>query len=120
MLQSVNLKEEYKIEDNNVYAVIPETNSKRLVDACNVRVELAKENAELVQRKNELELELQETIKQLTKNTRLDNQIAALGYCKIDKPVYKKIDGIVIYDSKTQKPVIESYTHQSDCPYRRV
>lgn len=119
MLESINLKEEYKVENNKVWAVISETGRKRAVDACGVRVELANENAELAQRKNELEQELQEITKKLTQNTRLDNQIAALGYCKIDKPVYKKIDGIVIYDSKTQKPVIESYSHQSDCPCRR-
>lgn len=119
MLESINLKEEYKVENNKVYAVIPETGRKRIVDACCVRVELAKEDAELVQRKEQLEQELQTITKQLASNKKLDNQIAALGYCKIDLPIYKKIDGVVIYDTKTQKPIIESYTHQSDCPSRR-
>ena len=120
MLQSVKLKEEYKVIDNKVYAVIPETGSKRLVDACEVRVELEKENFELNKRKETLELELNELTKQIIDNTKLDNQIAALGYCKIDKPIYKKIDGIVIYDNQTQKPIIERYTHQLDCPSRRI
>lgn len=118
MLQSVNLKEEYRVIEDKVYAVLPETGMKRLVDACRVRIELAQENAELAQKKELLENELRDVTRQLANNTKLDNQIAALGYCKIDKPIYKRIDGIVIYDNKSQ-PIVESYTHQNGCPSKR-
>lgn len=116
MLESVELKEVYKVINKKVYAVINETGSKRAVDPCDTRVELARENETLLAEKEQLEQKLAQVTKKLTDNTRLDNEIAALGYCKKDKPIYKKIDGITMY--RAGKPVIDSYTHQSDCPNR--
>lgn len=117
MLNTIELHEVYKVQDKKVYAIIKETGSKRQVDPCEVRIELTKENEVLLQKKQALEKELSETTNKLVENTRLDNQIAALGYCRIDKPVYKKIDGITMRDSNGN-PLIDKYTHQSDCPSR--
>lgn len=118
MLEKIELKEEYKVIDGKVYAFIKETNSKRQVDPCETRAELAQEILLLKQKKEALEAELADMAKKLTKVTILDNKIASLGYCRLDNPVYKKIDGIVIFDGN-KKPQIERYTHQIDCKGRK-
>ncbi|MBR1984494.1 MAG: hypothetical protein IKA31_02025 [Clostridia bacterium] len=117
MLNEIKLKETYKVENKKVYAVIKETGSKRPVNGCDVRVELAQADEVLAQRQGELEAELNEIIKQRSTNQKLDNQLAALGYCKKDKPIYKKIDGITMRDANGN-PLIEKYIHQNDCPSR--
>lgn len=114
MLKQITLQETYKVINKKVYAVVKETNSKRELDACLVRQELDKESKALEVEKLELENRLATITNKLVENSRLDSEIAALGYCKIDKPVYKKIDGIVLKDA-LGNPVIENYTHQNAC-----
>jgi len=117
MLKEIKLKETYKVENKKVYAVVKETGSKRQVNGCDVRVELAQNDEVLAQEQAALETRLNEITKERTANQRLDNQLASLGYCKKDKPIYKKIDGITMRDSNGN-PLIDKYTHQSDCPSR--
>lgn len=115
MLKEITLKENYKVINKKVYAVIKEIGGKRELDPCKVRAELAKENATLEAEKLTLENRLAEITNQIFENAKLDNEIAALGFCKIDRPKYKKIDGIIIKDS-LGNPIIDSYIHQSTCP----
>ena len=49
MLKEIKLKETYKVENRKVYAVVKETGSKRPVDGCDVRVELAQKDEVLAQ-----------------------------------------------------------------------
>ena len=37
-----------------------------------------------------------------------------IGYCKIDHPVFKKVDGVILKDSEG-KQIISKFTHQNNC-----
>ena len=115
MLKTIEVKETYKVIDKKVYAYIKETGAKRLVDPCDTRVEISKEIEIKQQLKRELESKLAATDLELAELIKLDNEIAALGYCKKDRPIYKKIDGITLRDGNNN-PVVESYTHDAYCP----
>lgn len=119
MLEEKLLKEKYKVIDGKCYAVYEELNLKREVDACEVRIELAEKNLVLQEKKSELEKQLKEIIFSLTENAKIDGELSALGFCKKDNPVYKKIDGIILKD-KNGNPVVSKYTHQNNCPNREV
>ena len=114
MLQDKVLKEKYKIIDKKVYAVFEETNERREVDGCEVRVELAEERDYLEQHKKWLDEELKKIDLKLTANIRLDSELSALGYCKKNNPVYTKVDGLVVKDF-SGNPVVANYTHQANC-----
>lgn len=118
MLNNKILTEKYKIIDGKVYAVFEETGEKRAVDGCDVRVELARDNAGLETHKSNLEQMLEDVNKKLKENYELDGKLAALGFCKKDQPVYAKtIEGLVLKD-KDGKPKIKGYTHQRACTHR--
>ena len=115
MLKTIEVKETYRVIDKKVYAYIKETGAKRLVDPCDTRVEIAKEIEIRQQIQKDLESKLAANNLELANLTRLDAEIAALGYCKKDKPIYKKVDGITLRDGNNN-PIIDKYTHDSLCP----
>ena len=114
MLNTKIIKENYKIIDRKVYAVYNETNEKREVNGCEVRNYLARERVELESHQKFLKEELERTQGTITKNLELDNQLERIGFCKLDCPVYKKVDGIILKDSEG-KSIVSKYTHQNDC-----
>lgn len=119
MLKSIQLTERYKVIDKKVYACIKETGAKRLVDPCDTRVELA---SIMAKKKEEMAMHEQAAARlanELAELVKLDSAIAALGFCRKGKAVYKKIDGITIYDANN-KPIIDHYTHESSCPNKEV
>lgn len=114
MLESKVIKEIYRIKDKKVYAVYKETNEQREVNGCEVRAELARDRIELENHRQFLKSELERTENSIAENLELDNQLEMIGYCKIDHPVYKKIDGVILKDSEG-KQIISKFTHQNNC-----
>ena len=114
MLNVKVIKEKYKIRDKKVYAEYELTAEQRELDGCEVRAELSKERIELENHKKFLQEELQKVDQEIVKNLELDNQLELLGYCKLDNPVYKRVDGLIIKGSDGQ-PIISKFTHQNNC-----
>lgn len=114
MLNTIELKEGYELKNGVLYAVQHSIETKRKVDGCQVRIELEAEYSEMSERKIQLEQEIDEITAKMVENRRLDNSLAAVGYCKIDNPVYRKIDGILVKE-ENGKPIVESYAHAVSC-----
>lgn len=117
MLETVELKEEYIVEDGICYAVQKTLGTKRKVDGCEVRSELLEEYAAAQTELANLEAQLIALKKEMAENKTLDAQLAVAGYCLISTPVYKKIDGIVVKDSDGN-PVVQSYSHSAECTHK--
>lgn len=115
MLEKFEVKEKALIENGKLYAYCFRGATKRELDPCEYRKELQETQKALEEKKASLEAELEETIKEMAEAKKIDNQLASLGYCLEDTPVYKKIDGIVQRDSDGN-PVVSSYTHSMTCP----
>ena len=116
MFESKEFKEKLKIEDGNLYAYY-EVESPQLIDGCEGRKLIG---AEIASKRNELEvLEYKKSMLQdeLTELLKLDNALVGLGYCKMDKPVYKKLDGILQKDDEGNA-IIDGYTHNDYCSHK--
>lgn len=115
MLNEIVIKERFLVENKKVYAFAEGlANPKRIVNGCEARQELKKSIDEKLLQKQAKEKELAEINKELATLQKVDNEIAALGYCPIDAPVYKKIDGVVIKD-RNNNPIIAGHTHNENC-----
>ena len=118
MLNEIKYKEKYKIEDGKIYAVVEEINSKRKLNGCEVRKELARKIQEQKTKKEQLEKDLADLTHELTEDLKLDSQLAGLGYCDISAPVYKRLDGIIQKDSNGEY-IITGTTHLSTCAHKQ-
>lgn len=116
-LESVCLNEELKVIDGKAYAVISQLGRKRPVNGCQARIMLKLENATLESEKQALTKRLSTINNKLIANKKLDSELAVAGYCYIDNPIYKKIDGIVIKDNKGE-PIVVGTSHADDCSHK--
>lgn len=117
MLNEKIIKEQIKIEDDKVYACYASEETKRQLNGCQTRQELA---IQILNKQNEIEtmqIRLNILTKELAELIEIDNQLTGKGYCKIDRPSYKKIDGIVQKDD-TGAPIIEKYIHDEYCSHK--
>lgn len=116
-LESVTLNEELKVIDKQAYAVIPLLGKKRKVNGCEARVMV---NNEIKTLENDIKVQEAELAKKktlLASKKKLDTELAFAGYCLLDNPLYKKVDGIRIKD-KDGNYLIEGMTHSDTCSHR--
>ncbi len=115
MLEQIIIKEKYLVENGKVFAFAEGmVNSKRKVDGCEARKEIAEQLGLKLTKKELLEKELSEIVREITDLQKTDNALASLGFCKIDCPIYAKIDGMVAKNGNGE-PIIKGYTHQRNC-----
>ncbi len=115
MLEQIIIKEKYLVENGKVFAFAEGmVNSKRKVDGCEARKEIDELLKNKKERKALLEQELSEIVRDITDLQKIDNAIASLGFCKIDCPIYAKVDGMIVKSGKGE-PVIKGFTHQHNC-----
>lgn len=120
MLNEIVVKEKYVVENGKVYAYAEGmVNSKRKVDGCEARKEVSELLNQKLNKKELLEQELSKLVSDITELQKTDNALASLGFCKIDCPIYSKIDGIVMKD-KDSNPIVKGYTHQHNCSNKGV
>ncbi len=113
MLEEKKISETYVIDKyKKVFAVYP-TGEKRNVQGCKVRAELKKKLGKIKDLIAEYTAKINELENDLYLTQKLDNDLASAGYCNIDTPVYKKVEGIVIKNNG--KPVIDHYAHNKFC-----
>lgn len=116
-LESVCLNEELKVIDGKAYAVISQLGRKRPVNGCQARIMIRLENTSLEGEKKALTQRLSEINNKLIANKQLDGALASAGYCLIDNPIYKKVDGIVIKDKKGE-PIVVGTSHADECSHK--
>ena len=113
MLKEKKVSESYVIDKSKqVFAVYP-TGEKRKVQGCKVRAELNKKIADIKDLIEQFTAKISELEHDLYLTQKLDNDLASAGYCKLDTPVYKKVEGIVIKNNG--KPIIDYYAHNKFC-----
>ena len=116
-LKSVTLEEKLKVIDGKAYAVIAELGQKRPINGCEARVENRKLLQEKLARKEAIKAELDEINTDIIELQQLDNELALAGYCLIDNPQYKKVDGIRIKD-KDGNYIVTGNTHADNCTHK--
>lgn len=116
-LKSVTLKEKLKVINGKAYAVISELGNKREIDGCNARKMNNEQIANLELEKKELKAKIDTINTELIDRKKLDNELALAGYCLIDNPQYKKVDGIRIKDEDGNY-IITGTTHADDCKFK--
>ncbi len=117
MLEEKTIKESLKIENSKAYAVFSLPETKRQIDGCRTRKELANE---ILNKRNELaEInKVRDKINsELAELLELDNKLTGIGCCRLSKPIYKTIDGLVQKDSEGL-PIIDYYTHDDFCSHK--
>ena len=116
-LKETKLKEEIKVIDGKVYAVVAALGKKRQLNGCEAR----KFNNETIKSlefiKAGLQADLERINSDLIKAKKLDSELASCGYCKLDEVEYKKIDGIVMKDAEGQ-PIVIGKTHNELCSHK--
>ena len=116
MFEIKEFKEKLKFENGKLYSYF-EVDSPSTINGCEGRKLLEKEIA--YKRKELEELEKTKTAiqEELTELLKIDNALVGAGYCKLDKPVYKKLDGIQQKDENGNL-IIENYTHSDYCSHK--
>ncbi len=117
MLEEKTIKESLKIENSKAYAVFSLPETKRQIDGCRTRKEIStkildkrNEIAEINKQRDKANSELAELLE-------LDNKLTGIGCCRLSKPIYKTIDGLVQKDSEGL-PIIDHYTHDEYCTHK--
>lgn len=116
-LESVKLNEEIKVIDKKVYAVIPLLGKKREINGCEARVYNNNNLKALNEEKAQLKLKIDELNTKIVASQMLDNELAMAGYCLLNNPQYKKVDGIRIKDEQGNYIVIGN-THDENCLHK--
>lgn len=114
MLNTYESTEKYIIENGVCYAVCEELGKKRRVNGCDVRKELADEYAQMTAELDALQRQITLVKQKCAANRVTDSQLSVAGYCLMDEPVYKKVDGLLARDV-SGNPIITTYTHSSIC-----
>ena len=117
ILKTYQIEEEIIVEGKQVFAFSSALNSKRKINGCQARKYVGEIIAETEKQKAEAEAKLKEAVDKLTKCQILDNKLASAGFCKIDTPIYQKIDGIVVKDADGN-PKIADYIHSATCSHK--
>lgn len=115
-LESVNLSEKIEVIDGKAYAVIPQLGKKRPINGCEARVMNYKNLKALEEEKQSLKKLLDNINTKIISSQQLDNQLALAGYCLLDNPQYKKVDGIRIKDEEGNY-IVTGYTHADNCSH---
>lgn len=113
-LESVKLEEEIKVIDKKAYAVIALLGKKREINGCEARVFNNDKLKAFKDRKAELKAEMDELNTKIIACQILDNELALAGYCLLNNPQYKKVDGIRIKDEQGNY-IITGNTHDENC-----
>lgn len=116
MFEIKEFKEKLKFENGKLYSYF-EVDAPNVIDGCEGRKMI---NEQINARRKELENldEVRESIQtEITELLKIDNSLIGLGYCKLDKIVYKKLDGILQKD-ENDNLVIDGYTHSDYCLHK--
>lgn len=119
MLESKTIKENLKIENGKPYAVFSLTEVKRQIDGCQARKDLT---TKILEKRNELAEvnKVRDKINsEIAELLDLDNKLTGIGCCRLSKPIYKTIDGLVQKDNEG-KLIIDHYTHDDYCTHKEV
>lgn len=115
MLKTITINEKYIVEDGKAYAYAEGLiNSKRKINGCKARKDINEKLLNLQNEKDELTKKIEELTSEMAYLQRVDNELASVGYCKINNPIYRRIDGIIQKDSNNN-PIVNSYTHSETC-----
>lgn len=117
MLESVTLKEEVKVIDGKACAVIALLGKQRPINGCEARAENKKRLSLLEREKAEHQKALEAVNNEIIKCKQLDNELALAGYCLIDNPQYKKVDGIRVKDENGNY-IVTGKTHDDNCSHK--
>lgn len=116
MFETKEFKEKLKFENGKLFSYF-EVSSPEVINGCKGRKIIQKE-IELKRKKlEELEKTKASVQEELTELLILDNALVGQGYCKLDKEVYKKLDGILQKDENGNE-IIECYTHSDYCSHK--
>lgn len=116
-LESVNLSEKIEVIDGKAYAVIPQLGKKRPINGCEARVMNRNNLKTLEEEKQSLKKLIDNINTKIISGQKLDNELALAGYCLLDNPQYKKVDGIRIKDEKGNY-IVTGNTHADNCTHR--
>ena len=116
-LESVTLSEKVEVINGKAYAVIALLGKKREINGCEARVENSKKLVRLEKEKASLKTLIDNINTQIIDCRKLDNELALAGYCLIDNPKYKKVDGIRIKDENGNY-IIAGTTHADNCSHK--
>lgn len=114
MLKTFESTEKYIVENGVCYAVCEELGKKRRVNGCEVRKELDAEYASFTAELEALQKQITLIKQKCAANRVLDSQLSVSGYCLMDEPVYKRVDGMLVRDAAGD-PMITTYTHSAVC-----
>lgn len=117
MLEEKTIKESLEIESGKVYATFSLKETKRLVNGCEARKELANQILEKRKELEEVNKTRDKVMSELTALLNLDNKLVGIGCCNLSKPVYKAIDGIIQRDINGN-PIVDHYTHDEYCTHK--
>ncbi len=117
MLREQTIKESLEIEGGKVYATFSFKESKRQVNGCEARKELANKILEKREELENINKTRDKIMGELTALLNLDNKLVGIGCCNLSKPVYKAIDGIIQKDANGNA-IIDHYTHDEYCLHK--
>ncbi len=117
MLNKKEIEESLQIENGKVYAVFSSQQTRRQLNGCEERKNLAEEILAKQTELESLKKQVEQATSELTNLLELDNKLVGAGCCKLDTPVYKKIDGITQND-ENGNPIIDHYTHDEFCSHK--
>lgn len=117
LLNDYQIKEKYLVENQKVFAYSKELGTKRELNPCEVRNQLMCQISMAEQERDEAQKIVDLKNDLINDLLRLNNQIAGLGYCALETPIYEKIDGVVVKD-ENGNPKIKNYTHSTFCKNR--
>lgn len=117
LLYDYQIKEKYLVENKKVFAYSKELGTKRELDPCEVRNRLLAQISVEEQERDEAQKIVDEKNDIINELLILNNQIAGLGYCALETPVYEKVEGVVVKD-ENGNPKIKGYTHSASCKNR--
>ena len=116
MFDIKEFKEKVKFENGKLYSYF-EVDAPNIIDGCEGR-KMINEHIDArrkeVENLDEIRASIQDEITELLK---IDNSLVGLGYCKLDKVIYKKLDGVLQKDEDNNL-IIDSYTHSDYCSHK--